>query len=211
MSFGDDKRERAREGFLGWGENDRSKGEEIIKKCQSAGKKMTFSVPYWLSCFFWELHLNQFPLYILPWPNLLCCSVFPSHDHTVALFLHFPESRWYISYHHNNTGLPTLAKQLAQFHNANSRHRGLLSPDNAIRGGSKNPQDIRRCSDCRRKSWVASAHEVTDSRDKLCFLWDDDLVGDGCLRQHCGSETIKVGEKAFIPGSTCLSQSSRSC
>lgn len=52
----------------------------------------------------------------------------------------------------------------------------------------------------RLQSAVRPVHGGTDSRDKLCFsVWRGISVGDGCLRLHCGSETIKSGGESLYP------------
>lgn len=116
-----------REGFLGWGENDWGKGEEIRKKWQSGGKKWTYSVHYWLSWFFLLTPYRLFCLciYFLVWPSWLwpCCFIFFSHYHWVVLFLRFQSPDGTFLTVKTKTGLPTPLKQLAQLHNVNNCHR----------------------------------------------------------------------------------------
>lgn len=136
--------------------------------------------PYRLFCL--HIFLAQ-----LMWP---CCFIFSSRYHIVVVFLHFRSPDGSFLTVKTKTGLPTLLKQLAQLHNC---HRDTSSPDNNTMW-EREPNTGNFTIAVNHLIGLCSWGNRLKGR-VMFSVWRGIRAGDGCLRQHCGSETIKVGRK----------------
>lgn len=133
-----------RDGFLGSEKMIEAKGDKIRKKWQSAwGKKLTYSVYYWMSCFFSSENSYKSIAFfcltqlVVPWFYVVYWH------HIIIRFFHFPDGTFFTV--ETKTGLSALLKHLARLHNRHRDTSPCWQSPNAIQCG-RQPEMFSSCA-----------------------------------------------------------------